>query len=50
MAEVWDVPTMTGLQEDYILHLSFPGNSVAKNPPVITGSGRCPGEGNGNPL
>ena len=31
---------------------SFPGGSVAKNPPasVIPGSGISPGEGNGNPL
>ena len=35
----------------------FPGGSVAKNPPVnagdagsIPGSGKSPGEGNGNPL
>ena len=35
----------------------FPGGSVVKNPPVnagdlgsIPGSGRSPGEGNGNPL
>ena len=35
----------------------FPGGSVVKNPPVnagdvgsITGLGRSPGEGNGNPL
>ena len=35
----------------------FPGDSVIKNPPanagdtgLILGSGRCPGEGNGNPL
>ena len=34
----------------------FPGGSVEKNPPAnagdvgsIPGSGRCPGEGNGNP-
>ena len=30
--------------------LGFPGSSVAKNPPLIPGSGRSPGEGNGNPL
>ena len=37
--------------------LGFPGGSVFKNPPVnagdvglIPGSGRSPGEGNGNPL
>ena len=35
----------------------FPGGSVIKNPPVnsrdtgsVPGSGRSPGEGNGNPL
>ena len=35
---------------------SFPGGSVVKNPPadagdvgLISGSGRSPGEGNGNP-
>ena len=38
-------------------YLSFPGGSVVKNPPVsagdvglIPGSGRSPGEGNGNSL
>ena len=37
--------------------MGFPGGSVVKNPPVnagdvgsITGLGRSPGEGNGNPL
>jgi len=37
--------------------VSFPGGSVVKNPPanaedagLIPGSGRYPGEGNGNPL
>ena len=37
--------------------LGFPGGSVAKNPPanggdegLIPGSGRSPGEGNGNPF
>ena len=40
--------------------MGFPGGSVAKNPPAnardagdedsIPGSGRSPGEGNGNPL
>ena len=40
-----------------IVYLGFPGGSVVKNPPasagdagLIPGSGRCPGEGNGNPL
>ena len=35
----------------------FPGGSEVENPPanagdegLIPGSGRCPGEGNGNPL
>ena len=35
----------------------FPGDSAIKNPPanagdlgLISGLGRCPGEGNGNPL
>ena len=39
------------------LSLGFPGGSVVKNLPAnardmgsIPGSGRCPGEGNGNPL
>ena len=39
------------------LSLGFPGGSVVKNPPanagdvdLIPGSGRTPGEGNGNPL
>ena len=37
--------------------MGFPGGSVVKNPPanardtgLIFGSGRSPGEGNGNPL
>ena len=37
--------------------MGFPGDSVVKNlpanagdPGLIAGSGRCPGEGNGNPL
>ena len=37
--------------------MSFPGGTVVKNPPVnagdassIPGSGKSPGEGNGNPL
>ena len=37
--------------------MAFPGGSVVKNPPadagdvgLIAGSGRSPGEGNGNPL
>jgi len=40
----------------YILK-GFPGGSVVKNPPASAGDvgstpglGRCPGEGNGNPL
>ena len=38
-------------------NLGFPGGSEVKNPPInsgdmrlIPGSGRSPGEGNGNPL
>ena len=38
-------------------HLGFPGSTVVKNPPanagdlgMIPGSGRSPGEGNGNTL
>ena len=31
--------------------MGFPGSSLVKNPVgLITGSGRSPGEGNGNPL
>ena len=40
-----------------MVFLGFPGVSVAKNPPanardmgLTSGSGRSPGEGNGNPL
>ena len=40
-----------------LIELSFPGGSVVKNPPAntgdvgsISGLGRSPGEGNGNPL
>ena len=39
------------------LNMGFPGGSVVENPPVnagytgsVPGSGRSPGEGNGNPL
>ena len=39
------------------MYMGFPGGSVVKNPPAdardtdsIPGSGRSPGEGNGNPL
>ena len=42
---------------DINYYLGFPGVSVVKNPPanagdmdLIPGSGRSPGEGNGNPL
>ena len=43
-----------------VVNLGFPGGAVVKNPPAnagdiskvgfIPGSGRSPGEGNGNPL
>ena len=54
--------TETGSQkkeiyEQGIYNMGFPGGSVIKNPPTKAGdagsipwSGRCPGEGNGNPL
>ena len=54
--------TETGSQkkeiyEQGIYNMGFPGSSVIKNPPTKAGdagsipwSGRCPGEGNGNPL
>ena len=42
---------------DVYTHLGFPGGSVSKDSPadardvgLIPGSGRAPGEGNGNPL
>ena len=42
---------------DINTHLGFPGGSASKNSPAdardvgsILGSGRAPGEGNGNPL
>ena len=42
---------------DLSFQLGFPGGSAIKNPPanagdvgLILGSGRSPGEGNGNPL
>ena len=45
------------LKSKCVLALGFPGGSVVKNPPasagdlgLIPGSGRSPGEGNGNPL
>jgi len=41
----------------YSRYWGFPGGSAVKNPPAsardagsIPGLGRCPGEGNGNPL
>ena len=49
------VYSLTGCEYDY--QGGFPGGSVVKNPPAnagdlssIPGSGRFPGEGNGNPL
>ena len=49
------VYSLTGCEYDY--QEGFPGGSVVKNPPAnagdlswIPGSGRSPGEGNGNPL
>ena len=43
--------------DEVLIHNSFPGGSVVKNPPanagdmvLIPGLGRLPGEGNGNPL
>ena len=46
-----------GSQERFSQTMGFPGGSVVKNPPanagdmsLIPGSGRSPGEGNGNPL
>ena len=43
--------------DEVLIHASFPGGSVVKNPPanagdtvLIPGLGRVPGEGNGNPL
>ena len=45
------------LGKEYLVFRGFPGGSVVKNPPTnegdagfIPGSGRYPGEGNGNPL
>ena len=45
--------------KEYLV-MGFPGGSAVKNPPAnaedardtgsISGSGRCPGEGSGNPL
>ena len=41
----------------HMYHMDFPGSSVLKNLPAsagdagsIPGLGKCPGEGNGNPL
>ena len=43
--------------DEVLIHASFPGGSVVKNPPanagdtvLIPGLGRVPGEGNGNLL
>ena len=43
--------------DEVLIHTSFPGGSVVKNPPanagdtvLIPGLGRLPGEGNGNIL
>ena len=50
--------TYTDIHLDSIADIAgFPGGSVVKNPPanagdvgLIPGLGRCPGEGNGDPL
>ena len=51
MGQDWLLPTA------YMSFLGFPGGAGVKNPPanagdmgLIPGSGRSPGEGNGNPL
>ena len=45
------------MKSSQLYSLGFPGDSVIKSPPANAGavgstlrSGRCPGEGNGNPL
>ena len=49
--------TQESFNLDHKTRKGFPGSSVVKNPPAktgdtgsIPGSGRSPGEGNGNPL
>ena len=58
MPQLWcpEMSTFT-IQSDLLWNWGFPGDSVIKNPPanagdarLIPGSGRSPGEGNGNPL
>ena len=58
MPQLWcpEMSTFT-IQSDLLCNWGFPGDSVIKNPPasagdagLIPGSGRSPGEGNGNPL
>ena len=53
---IWDV-RLSIFGGRFPLFGGFPGGSVVKNPPAsardvgsIPGSGRSPGEGNGNPL
>ena len=48
---------MTDIRAQHKSTMGFPGGSVVKNPPanagdlgLIPGSGRSPGEGNGNPF
>ena len=47
----------SALMQKYLLYWGLPGGSEVKNPPanagdmgLITGLGRSPGKGNGNPL
>jgi len=61
---IWQGTCTHNAEDDICIHLnvhaSFPGGSLLKNPPasagdgrdvgLIPGSGRSPGEGNGNPL
>ena len=54
--EALSIP-ISHFQRLYVVSYTFPGDLVVKNPPVnardsglIPGSGRSPGEGNGNPL
>ena len=58
--KLWYIYTPEYYSAPYYIHRGFSGGAVVKNPPanagdardvgLIRGSGRFPGEGNGNPL
>ena len=57
VAQSWTRLKRLSSSSSSMVYLGFPGGAVVKNPPVnagdaalISGSGRCPREGSGNPL